>query len=118
MNLLKSTLLFLLVASSLISAGCTGEDFTAGQIAEEYEQRQSEIEDYSATVHVTTSTDTQELISVSEIIYKNPGKVRETIKEFSYTEKKQEQFSSVASAFSYFSWQKEDSVVASNGKTM
>ncbi|MBP2030232.1 outer membrane lipoprotein-sorting protein [Methanohalophilus levihalophilus] len=118
MNIQNLTLILLITAVLLFSAGCVGEDSTAEQIAEEYEQRQSEIEDYSATVHVTASTATQEMVSVSEIIYKNPGKVRETIKEFSYTEKEPEQLSADTFTFFYNSWQNEGSVVASNGETM
>ncbi|MCM1986308.1 outer membrane lipoprotein-sorting protein [Methanococcoides seepicolus] len=79
MNTQKLTLILLITSLMLFSAGCIGEELTAAQIAEEYQQKQANIEDYSATIYMTTYLGEQEITSISSMSQKMPDKTKTTI---------------------------------------
>ena len=76
MNTQKLTLILLITSLMLFSAGCIGEELTAAQIAEEYQQKQANIEDYSATMHMTMYLGEQEITSISSMSQKMPDKTK------------------------------------------
>ena len=76
MSTQKLTLILVVTSLLLFSAGCIGEELTAEQIAEEYQQKQENIEDYSATVHMTMYLGEQEITSISSISQKMPDKMK------------------------------------------
>ncbi|MCM1987680.1 outer membrane lipoprotein-sorting protein [Methanococcoides seepicolus] len=97
MNTQKLTLILLITSLLLFSAGCIGEELTAAQIAEEYKQKQANIEDYSATMYMTTYLGEQEITSITSMSQKMPDKTKTTIIQAE---------------------QGEGMVMVSNGKTM
>ena len=97
MNTQRLTLVLVVASLLLFSAGCIGEDLTAEQIAEEYQQKQENIKDYSATVHMTMYLGEQEIKSISSMSQKIPDKTKVVTIEAE---------------------QGEGMVVVSNGKTM
>ncbi|WP_406658097.1 DUF4367 domain-containing protein [Methanolobus sp. ZRKC2] len=80
---MKTGLFFvlLLIGIALFSSGCTDEELSAERIAEKMQEKQANIKDYSATIHVTTSFEGQVQKMEYEIIQKNPEKTKITIKQ-------------------------------------
>ncbi|MBN1134398.1 MAG: DUF4367 domain-containing protein [Methanosarcinaceae archaeon] len=75
---MKTKLLFVLflIGIALFNSGCIDEGITVDHIAEKMQEKQANIEDYSATMHMTVSIGDQVQEMEYEIIQKNPGKSR------------------------------------------
>lgn len=86
MNIRNLGLILLVTSVLLFSAGCVGEELTAEQIAEEYAQKQAEIEDYSATIHMTMYMGDEEIKTVSTVAQKMPDKYKMVTTESAYGE--------------------------------
>ncbi len=77
----KSLLVLFLVGLSIFISGCIDDEFTAEQIAEKLQDKQANIEDYSATAHITVSADYQVQEIEYEIVQKMPDKSRSVVVE-------------------------------------
>ncbi|WP_406657020.1 DUF4367 domain-containing protein [Methanolobus sp. ZRKC2] len=64
---------------ALFNSGCIGEDLTADQIAEKMQEKQENIEDTSATVHMKTSMGDEVQVMEYETIQKNPNKMKSVV---------------------------------------
>ncbi|MDW7732364.1 MAG: DUF4367 domain-containing protein, partial [Methanolobus sp.] len=65
---------------ALFISGCIGQDYTADQIAEKMQEKQANIEDYSATVHITSGLENYSQIMEYEVMQKNPDKSRAIVR--------------------------------------
>ncbi|TQD23499.1 outer membrane lipoprotein-sorting protein [Methanolobus vulcani] len=78
---MKSKIVFVLflISIALLNSGCIGEGLTADQIAEKMQEKQANIEDISATLHMTVSTEagTQEM--EYETLQKKPDKTKSVV---------------------------------------
>ncbi|WP_340818523.1 DUF4367 domain-containing protein [Methanolobus sp. WCC4] len=72
----KILLVLFLMCLALFNSGCIGGDLTADQIAEKMQEKQANIEDTSATVHMTTSMDGNVQEMEYEMVQKNPDKMK------------------------------------------
>lgn len=70
----KVLLIFFIIGLGLFVSGCIDDEFTAEQIAEKLQEKQANIEDYSATVHMTVSVADQVQETEYEIFQKEPDK--------------------------------------------
>ncbi|WMW24834.1 DUF4367 domain-containing protein [Methanolobus sediminis] len=78
---IKSKIVFVLVLISiaLLNSGCIGEGLTADQIAEKMQEKQANIEDISATVHMTISIEGGTQETEYQLYQKNPGKMKNIV---------------------------------------
>ncbi|RNI13741.1 outer membrane lipoprotein-sorting protein [Methanohalophilus sp. RSK] len=80
----KKIIMGMLAISILVlSSGCVGGDLTAEQIAEQFEQKQDNIQDYSATIHMATFLEGNEDSTVARYEMKKPNMMRTEIIESS-----------------------------------
>ena len=79
----KYRLLFmlLLISSAIFSAGCVDEDLSAKQIAENMQQKQDGIEDYSYTMYMTMEFGDQNMVTQADMMYKKPNKFKAVQKQ-------------------------------------
>ncbi|NOQ48874.1 MAG: outer membrane lipoprotein-sorting protein [Methanococcoides sp.] len=77
----KTLLVLLLMCSALFAVGCIDEQLTAEQIAEQMQQKEEGIEDYSYTMYITSSSFGQDNVMESEMIFKKPYKMRSVVKQ-------------------------------------
>ncbi len=77
----KALLALFLIGLSIFISGCVDDELTAEQIAEKLQEKQANIEDYSATVHMTASADGQVQEIEYEVVQKMPDKSRSVVVE-------------------------------------
>lgn len=75
----KVLLVLLLMFCALFSAGCVDEQLTAEEIAEQMQQKEESIEDYSYTMYITSSLHGQDDVMESEILFKKPRQMKSVV---------------------------------------
>ncbi|AKB84910.1 outer membrane lipoprotein-sorting protein [Methanococcoides methylutens] len=67
------------MCSAFFSVGCVDEQVTAEGIAEQMQQKEDSIEDYSCTMYITSSLGEEDTVVVYEMLFKNPRKMRSVV---------------------------------------